>query len=527
MKQKNGNIASKLGNYHNIKELAEKHHKDNMKDWLIFNKVFDKESSQGVAGLLTTKDGYNLVFKFSKFHDYVVNHEYTIMEEMKKLSNYCVHFCKSINLISVPLNLDNDYKSNPFKITDTKPVYKDVLLMEYISDSVIMNDFLADSDIPNNVKYSTIKQVILSITLAQKEHNFSHYDLHTSNIMIKKCNKNLVYMYILDDDNQFSVPTYGYYPVIIDYGYSYIKELNDRPLLTELTFTNKGFTVDSYDPLVDSRLFLVTASHTLKKYIRDRTSMKFRNIVKNLFNNIDIDWKNGWNKDFGNKSCISIIKRTLHKKTISNLYNKEPNECINLCKSLIILPLSNQDTSDIKNNSNIFFKEFSKIEKNISNTSTQLYILKLIVQLAREIRPYYLNKNENIFEYAKNEFLEQVNEFVSFFSPKNIDYELLFTSLYKFSNNIEGILYTYMENINEIKRRNKTYLPIHNPAHIYGIIETNIQSTYEYNPNTKVIVMDSINKDNKLLFDFDDDTLLNLNTTNGLKVGSLLYSYIK
>ena len=73
-----------------------------------------------------------------------------------------------------------------------------------------------------------------------------------------------MYFYVLDDENQLCVPTNGYYPVIIDFGFSYIKNMDNNPLWASLAHTEVGFMTNQYDPIADPKLLLVTMSDELK-----------------------------------------------------------------------------------------------------------------------------------------------------------------------------------------------------------------------------------------------------------------------
>jgi hypothetical protein len=120
------------------------------------------------------------------------------------------------------------------------------------------------------------KTSFTAIAIAQKEKKFTHYDLHSFNVMIKKCDKDLVFLYKLDDDNQFCVPTLGYYPVIIDFGFSYISDMDDGPLWPSLAHTDVGFMSDRFDWVADPKLFLVTVLDKIKDKRNSKKSKKFK-----------------------------------------------------------------------------------------------------------------------------------------------------------------------------------------------------------------------------------------------------------
>ena len=92
--------------------------------------------------------------------------------------------------------------------------------------------------------------------------------------MIKKCNKDLVFLYKLDDENQFCVPSMGHIGIIIDYGFSYISDMKDGPLYASLCHTDVGFMSDRFDWVADPKLFLVTVSDEIKEMRKTKNAKK-------------------------------------------------------------------------------------------------------------------------------------------------------------------------------------------------------------------------------------------------------------
>lgn len=64
-------------------------------------------------------------------------------------------------------------------------------------------------------------QVILALAYAQHKFNFTHYDLHTNNVMVRELRMLQTFYYPLDNSTGYYVTT-KYIPVIIDFGYSHI-----------------------------------------------------------------------------------------------------------------------------------------------------------------------------------------------------------------------------------------------------------------------------------------------------------------
>ena len=73
-----------------------------------------------------------MVYKLSQYINYLVEHEYTIMNGLADISNFCPHFCKPIGVINTMIEPSNRKSGNPFDITSKYPIDKNVLLCEQI-----------------------------------------------------------------------------------------------------------------------------------------------------------------------------------------------------------------------------------------------------------------------------------------------------------------------------------------------------------------------------------------------------------
>jgi len=512
-----------LNNYSTTYSELVKYYEENkdksIEEWLVFNKVLDKPGKQGIVGLFDLKNNDSnekkqYIFKISQYINYLVYHELIIMQGLKEINTYCPHFCKGIGLIKT--QVDAKYKKdedNPFVIRNKYPIEKDILLCEYIDKSAKFYNYIRSEKVDEDILYSIVKQVLLAIAIAQKEKKFTHYDLHSFNIMIKKCDKDLVFLYKLDDENQFCVPTLGYYPVIIDFGFSYISDMDDGPLWPSLAHTDVGFMSDRFDWVADPKLFLVTVSDEIKDKRNSKKSKKFRRVVRNIFHSLKIDWESGWD-DVENKGATDYILDLLNKQSKkSELFKDYDYYCIDLLQTLIVIPLEKQNTKDFEESYKVFIKEWIKIEREISNPFFNIYILKCIVDSARSVRPMYYNSSSRseaikTFTHAIYESLNKVSKFCI---PKNLHYEKLLCSLYVFSKSMEGILYKIMNERMTEKQKEYNKLPISSVEEIYGVITTNIPDEYEYNNKTKVLVIDNVKKESNLIESIHVDDINNIN----------------
>ena len=82
----------------------------------------------------------------------------------------------------------------------------------------------------------------------------------------------------------------------------------------------------------------------------------------------------------------------------STLFEDFDHYCIDLLQSLIILPLEEQDYSQIHKSYTAFLKEWIKIENQITSPFYNLYILKGIVDAARSVRAAYMHTSTRPYQ---------------------------------------------------------------------------------------------------------------------------------
>jgi hypothetical protein len=524
-------LLSDLFGHSNLVEYYDKNKDKNFHEWLEFDKTFEKIGKQGLVGLLKCKlsnKDYKFVFKISQYINYLVQHEYTVMKGLNELAPYCPHFCKVIGTLLCQVDPECRKSGNPFETQAKYPIEKEVLLTEYIDDSSKLYNYIRSKKIHENVLYSAIKQVLMAISIAQRKKNFSHYDLHSYNIMMKKCDEDVVFLYVLDEDNQFCVPTYGHYPVIIDFGFSYTKDLENGPCWPSMAHTDVGFMSDRFDPVTDSKLFLITVAEELRNKRNSSKTNKFRRILKNIFGHLKIDWECGWDT-VEEKGASDYVTDMLHGyNTDSNIFDKYDHYCMDLIQSLIILPLQEQKYTDIEISYKAFVKEFVKIEKEIGNPFYNLYILKGIVDVSREVRvDYSLSQSRNhAISYFRQSIYERISRISKYCRPKDIHFEKMLCSLLCLSKNMEGILYDVISSRMKDKKLEYSRMPLQTTEQIYGAIEANIPDKYKFNNKTVVFVMNSIEENCSRLV-LNKHECEEINDTHPLSKGSFLYNLYK
>lgn len=467
-------------------------------EWLKVEKIFPRPGKQGLVGLMSATEDKSLVyvFKVSQYINYLIQHELTVMNSLNEIADYCPNFCRSVGSIICQVDPNKRKDGNPFECESKYKIEKEILLSEYLDRSYKFYNYIFSDKISEQALYSTIKQVLLGIAIAQKQKRFTHYDLHSNNIMMKKCSKDLVFLYVLDENNQFYVSTRGCYPVIIDYGFSYTGDMNGEPLWPTLNHTEVGFLSDRFDPIADPKLFLVTVSDEIHESKKSKKSRRLKNITKNIYAKLPIDWDSGWDNDTDKCATDYVLKKLVKYIKVSPLFKEYEYYCMDLIQTLIVAPLEKQKSDRIEIPFLAFLKEFTKIEREIGTPFYCLYVLKGIVDAARTVRADYTNVNtrEHAVGYFRHAILERIDSVASYCRPKDIHYEKMLCGLLCLTKSIEGLLYEAMEMRMVEKREMYKKIPLQTPEEIIAAIDINIGDDYELNEKTTVLVIDNIKK---------------------------------
>lgn len=513
--------------YNIILEYCQKNKDKPWREWLTLEKIISKESSQGIVGVFYAKNIGKIGFKCSKYIDNLIKHEEKILKGLQKINIY--NFFRIYTTIECDVNPEMK-KDNLFsEETDSTKIKQTVILFEYIETKNSFLDYIKCKEVPEKHLYSIIKQTLLSLIILQYR-KFTHYDLHSDNILIKKCNNDTVFLYNISKDNQICIPSYGIYPVIIDYGFSYILDIEKTLYCNNLEQTEKGFTPFMYDSIVDFKLFLVSSSRQILSYKKTETSKNFRKVVKNIFKPLNINWKTGWNK-YEKTSISEKIYNTLNSDIIlkSEVFSEDIFTVLELFKGMICLPFSKQNCNiDINRPLSVIINEWTKIEKIVKNNKIRLYILKIIINSAILNKEKYLltNTRKEAISNFKSVIFENVNLVIKFCTFNNVHFEKLLCSLILFSIKIEENIYLYSKKENKVKSEHIRKMEFNNPELIYSYLEANTDCPYTYNDNTKIIIVDYETNSTKLFIP-DKETIEKVNIIHYLARGTYLWDIYK
>lgn len=469
------------------------------------------QGAQGIVGLLK-KNNQEYIYKISTTLNFLTNHEFIIMEGLKDLEEYCPHFCivESHDRHSIAPGFRNDDNLNPFDVSECqKSLSLDVLKMEYITDAISLSDLIKDVNVPFPIIFNVIKQVLIAILIAQREKRFAHYDLHTDNILIHRCDANRVHLYNFDENTSFVVPTFGFIPVIIDFGYARSDDINEHQSFLSLSYTDAGYLCPAYDEFADFKVLLVSVLTDLKKYRKTRNEDEtegddndieiFNNIIHNLFDNLDIQWNSGWDTQKKIPLTDQIRHFIENDREESLLFDEFSPFCIDMMQALIVLPLKPIVECDIdmmKTFYRLFVKEFFKIEQEINNTFYSFYIFRKLMEVCIMYHQDYINNPEETCKMVYAQMFSEVASIAKYCTLKRVDFDVLLCSLFLFTEQYEAHLYKLLNKT--MKRKTKEYeqgLEAKSSLEIFAILDVNLsKDNYPYSEESLVKVYDCVSK---------------------------------
>jgi hypothetical protein len=337
------------------------------------------------------------------------------------------------------------------------------IFLEYISAKnkiLTLTTCLAEKDF--NISMSLLKQTVMALTIAQKKLEFTHYDLHSDNVLVRKVPKNSVYLYVFDNENQFCVPTYGFSPVIIDYGYSYTK---NSGVLGSLEFTDIGYTPVFYDQYIDMIRLLVTTSKIARS---DQSEYKIlRNIVRNIFPiSDDVSLTSGWFRDKGRYNIINGIKdriKASENTNVSILYKKSV-QCLLILQCLAEVGYEGSDET-LEVDYHRFSQEFERLTCDCE-IKTKLNILKELVSCTLNKKP--ISSLTNKFKLAYE------------------DYKLLESYITTLKNSISAYVTKYIELIKQKKDDIYSKIKLRTTEHMFGALDFNFHSKFTFDIDTTI-----------------------------------------
>ncbi|MCK5641321.1 MAG: hypothetical protein KAJ19_11005, partial [Gammaproteobacteria bacterium] len=494
-----------------------------------FVKKFKKEGKQGLAGIckLESSSGTKkVVYKLSRYLNYTAKHEHKVMTSLNKIIPFCPYFCESVALLNVPLSSKFREQSNPFAISSSKyQIQGDVLLMEYIRGKNLYS-LIKRNDIDDRVIFAAMRQTLYAIMIAQQEEKFTHYDLHSSNIIMTPCQQDSVALFITGDKT-YTTPTYGAKPVIIDFGFSYAGEIANKPITSSLAHTDIGFTSHMYDKYADAKLFLVSLAHETTILRNNSKHFRlFRKAVRKIFKPLKLDLGSGWDKGYTTISAIDRVSDFIsHVEPATELFSRYNHFALDVVQNMIKLPLNPKPIGEIALAFKAVDNEMKKFEDELGSSFFILYIFKFICKLASKLRKSYMDKykRKRTIRCFKRQIYEALDK-VSKYCLPDINCERLLCGLLVYSESVEGVLYQCCKQLNKDKGEDYKNMDYKNLGEICNYIDYMLPEKYHFTTKT-VIRISNVNDRKYEEMNLTQNQCKILNQTSSELIGEVLREF--
>lgn len=402
-----------------------------------FIKFNQKQGKYGKVGTCYYKNK-ECVFKYSKHINYNSILEYNTMCSLSTLCS--PHFCKAFGYEEIFLNPSKKKIENPFNNSHKIKYPIPCVFMEKIIGKSLTK--MINSNITDPELFNTINQIMLAISEAQEVLKFTHYDLHSDNILITKTDIS-IHAYIFPDNQIYTVETYGLCPVIIDFGFSYIQDLNNKPLYASLSHTDCGFTSYTSDSISDSVLFLLSISYYIEKKRNSEFSKHFINKIYLMFDKLPFQKSTGWlNYEYVNatKEIVKELPKINMRKT--SIFSEENIfYTMNILQGLVTIPFKNINYKLFDKAYLNFLSEWLIIENALGNGFRELFVLKILIDGVKKFKNQYLTDHIK----TTSEFKNYIFSKAPFIKKVNCNYELIICSLFIIGKKIEHIFYRVSE----------------------------------------------------------------------------------
>lgn len=174
------------------------------------------------------------IYEDDKFDE--SRHEVLIGLELNKLRNKVPNFAYVYGGFNCGLPMIINDKAQNWCSANNNVGY---IVYEYIKSTIRFQDYISNCSTEQFIeKYL---QILLSLNLAYKETDFTHYDLHTDNVLLRDIENNKIAIKYNFPNNRIRYLLTDKIMTIIDYGFAHIKRNNNN-------LGNPLFTYHGIDP---------------------------------------------------------------------------------------------------------------------------------------------------------------------------------------------------------------------------------------------------------------------------------------
>lgn len=201
------------------------------------------------------------VVKISLNVDYTLELEYACLRRINGLLARWPHFPVAYELL-YRTNDDTRHKNDD----DDECVFEAQLYMSRVTNAKSLMRFIKDRRVDAKISLGVVFQTMAAIEALHRVCRLAHNDLTTCNVLVDRTDAD-VYVYNFDGGRRrVELPTYGYQPVVVDYGLAVAD--SSRPLshwpLTTYSLIHLGVFPFHFERTRDVGLFVTSVNYALR-----------------------------------------------------------------------------------------------------------------------------------------------------------------------------------------------------------------------------------------------------------------------
>ena len=391
-----------------------------------------RSGTQSFVGIFKHQSEY-IVFKCARTMDQTTLHEQRIMTDLNSLNpifpahiELYGHAPIQVNPEVFDIDDDDNLDERLFEAPNVgNKVLHDFIFCECVDQhGDAFGDFLFGKYNTANLCVPIVKQVLVNSYIAQKLVSFTHYDLHTDNIMLTSIPNDTLQLFVFDNTFKILIHPNGDQVKFIDFGYSFSESCVGDYMYQDMTHMECGIYPNQSDHTHDMRTFLTTLS-------RDIASHTLYKIAKMFSGKGKLDPQTGR----GVRWCKDVME-LLYYSTRCNQFKTTPFSRGQMCTSfgllLSIFRNNNQVHTSTTGPSDvfaIFAKQWMMIEETIPKRLT-MWVFKSIIVKARELRDSYQSNEVVAVREFQSHILNLYIHHKWFKTPTNVKYDALLCSIY-------------------------------------------------------------------------------------------------
>lgn len=248
-------------------------------DWkitsVIKGKTKDGEWYSNLVGTLKTNRGDEFIYKISRLPSFRGYWEFFISLQLEKKLGGVPHFSRVVDVQMLMLDVDEHGKSIATAKTKRQKM-RCVTLQRIVYGLSLAKHIEMGSG--EGFAIRIVFQILCAISMAQREIRFTHRDLHANNILLEKeqLESGIRSFYLYEvGKKRILVPSDGFRAKIIDYEFSFVKDVKGKPFDSRLDLIKCCYIPCVFDKSYDTLRLTIS----LLAYLRDHNASELCRIT--------------------------------------------------------------------------------------------------------------------------------------------------------------------------------------------------------------------------------------------------------